>query len=132
MCKMPLVECIWDCFGVFQPYLAICGLFYLSKLLFAIIVDLKAFFKTYMQPKISKYKPNFLIRYGKWAIVTGCTQGIGKCYADELAKRGMSLVLISRNKDKLEKLAEEIHLKYKGNPRRDRYNRNKILLYLIY
>jgi 17beta-estradiol 17-dehydrogenase / very-long-chain 3-oxoacyl-CoA reductase len=39
--------------------------------------------------------------YGKWAIVTGSTSGIGKEYADYLAKRGMSILIISRSKDKL-------------------------------
>jgi 17beta-estradiol 17-dehydrogenase / very-long-chain 3-oxoacyl-CoA reductase len=39
--------------------------------------------------------------YGKWAVVTGSTSGIGKEYADYLAKRGMSILVISRSKDKL-------------------------------
>eukprot|EP01032_Pedospumella_encystans_P027934 gene27934-31555_t len=39
--------------------------------------------------------------YGKWAIVTGSTSGIGKEYADYLAKLGMNLLVISRTKDKL-------------------------------
>lgn len=39
--------------------------------------------------------------YGKWAIVTGSTSGIGKEYADYLAKLGMNILVISRTKDKL-------------------------------
>lgn len=42
------------------------------------------------------------------AAVTGCTDGIGRQYALELARRGLSLVLISRNPDKLAALAGEI------------------------
>ncbi|XP_072128783.1 very-long-chain 3-oxoacyl-CoA reductase-A-like [Mobula birostris] len=46
--------------------------------------------------------------FGRWAVVTGATDGIGKAYARELAKRGMSIVLISRNEEKLDEVAKEI------------------------
>ncbi|XP_030650604.1 very-long-chain 3-oxoacyl-CoA reductase isoform X2 [Nomascus leucogenys] len=45
---------------------------------------------------------------GEWAVVTGSTDGIGKSYAEELAKRGMKVVLISRSQDKLDQLSSEI------------------------
>ena len=51
--------------------------------------------------------------YGSWAIVTGCTDGIGKAYADQLAKRGLNIVLISRSLEKLQKQKIEIENKYK-------------------
>ncbi|KAK7601272.1 hypothetical protein V9T40_008713 [Parthenolecanium corni] len=41
-------------------------------------------------------------------LVTGSTDGIGKAYAKELAKRGMNVVLVSRTLEKLEKVAHEI------------------------
>ncbi|ETE62612.1 hypothetical protein L345_11630, partial [Ophiophagus hannah] len=44
------------------------------------------------------------------AIVTGATDGIGKVYAQELAKKGMKVVLISRSQEKLDKTASEIGL----------------------
>jgi 17beta-estradiol 17-dehydrogenase / very-long-chain 3-oxoacyl-CoA reductase len=49
-------------------------------------------------------------RYGKgsWAVVTGCTDGIGKAFALELASRGFNLVLISRNIDKLNGTSKEV------------------------
>lgn len=50
--------------------------------------------------------------YGKWAVVTGSTDGIGKSYAKELAKKGMNIVLISRNLEKLQKVAGEIKTQY--------------------
>lgn len=50
---------------------------------------------------------------GKWAVITGASDGIGKEYALQLAKRGMNVVLISRTQSKLDALAEEIELKYK-------------------
>ena len=43
-----------------------------------------------------------------WALVTGSTDGIGKAYAIELAKKGFNLVLISRSAEKLEAVSSEI------------------------
>ncbi|RMC00290.1 hypothetical protein DUI87_22897 [Hirundo rustica rustica] len=47
------------------------------------------------------------------AVVTGATDGIGKAYAEELARRGMKVVLISRSKEKLDQVSTEIREKYK-------------------
>eukprot|EP00578_Thalassiosira_sp_NH16_P019297 CAMPEP_0181098766 /NCGR_PEP_ID=MMETSP1071-20121207/12305_1 /TAXON_ID=35127 /ORGANISM="Thalassiosira sp., Strain NH16" /LENGTH=326 /DNA_ID=CAMNT_0023181391 /DNA_START=189 /DNA_END=1169 /DNA_ORIENTATION=+ len=56
-----------------------------------------------------------LTKCGKYAVVTGATDGIGKAYALALAKRGMSLVLVSRTESKLKAVADEIDSKnYKG------------------
>ncbi|OCT82029.1 hypothetical protein XELAEV_18024537mg [Xenopus laevis] len=52
-------------------------------------------------------------RIGKWAVVTGATDGIGKAYAEELARRGMNIVLISRSPEKLEEAAIHIKQKFK-------------------
>jgi len=54
-----------------------------------------------------------LKKYGQWAIVTGCTDGIGKAIADEFAKKGLNLVLISRTQSKLSDQAKEIETKFK-------------------
>jgi len=48
----------------------------------------------------------------KWAVVTGSTDGIGKAYAYELAKKNFNLVLISRTASKLDEMANEVHQKY--------------------
>jgi len=45
---------------------------------------------------------------GAWAIVTGCTDGIGLGFAEVLAKRGFNLVLVSRDPTKLKNTAERI------------------------
>ncbi|XP_072372843.1 17-beta-hydroxysteroid dehydrogenase type 3 isoform X2 [Scyliorhinus torazame] len=53
--------------------------------------------------------PNsFFNSLGEWAVITGATDGIGKAYAHEFAKRGLNIVLISRTKEKLIKVAHEI------------------------
>jgi 17beta-estradiol 17-dehydrogenase / very-long-chain 3-oxoacyl-CoA reductase len=49
---------------------------------------------------------------GEWAVITGASDGIGKAYAYELAKRGLNLVLISRSENKLIKVADEIKEKF--------------------
>jgi 17beta-estradiol 17-dehydrogenase / very-long-chain 3-oxoacyl-CoA reductase len=49
---------------------------------------------------------------GDWAVVTGSTDGIGKAYAFELAKKNFHLVLISRTAEKLREIADEITKKY--------------------
>ncbi|XP_045664737.1 very-long-chain 3-oxoacyl-CoA reductase [Ursus americanus] len=56
-------------------------------------------------------------RLGEWAVVTGSTDGIGKSYAEELAKRGMKIVLISRSQDKLSQVSSEIREKFKVETR---------------
>jgi len=50
---------------------------------------------------------------GAWAVVTGSTDGIGKAYAEALAKAGLNIVLISRTREKLNAVAKEIESKYK-------------------
>ncbi|CAL9701335.1 unnamed protein product [Knipowitschia caucasica] len=51
-------------------------------------------------------------RLGQWAVVTGATDGIGKAYAEELGRRGFSIVLISRSQDKLDEVARAVESKY--------------------
>src|SRR5260370_24981642 len=49
---------------------------------------------------------------GRTALVTDASRGIGAGLASELARRGLSLVLVARRGAFLEKLAEEIREKY--------------------
>ena len=80
-------------FDEWKTWLAILGVFYGIKLLFALACDLRLFVKTYILPEVIN-NSDFATKYGKWAVVTGCTQGIGRSYVEELAKRGMNVVLI--------------------------------------
>ncbi|KAI5100407.1 very-long-chain 3-oxoacyl-CoA reductase-A [Silurus meridionalis] len=52
-------------------------------------------------------------KLGKWAVVTGATDGIGKSYAEELARRGFSILLISRSQEKLDDVAKSLESLYK-------------------
>ncbi|CAG9769090.1 unnamed protein product [Ceutorhynchus assimilis] len=51
-------------------------------------------------------------KYGPWALITGSTDGIGKSYAFELARRGLNIVLVSRSLEKLNKTQQEIESLY--------------------
>ncbi|VVC46143.1 NAD(P)-binding domain,Short-chain dehydrogenase/reductase, conserved site,Short-chain [Cinara cedri] len=62
----------------------------------------------HMVPLVMPDRTPMAVKYGKWAVVTGSTDGIGKEYAKELAQRGLNIVLISRSIDKLNKIASEI------------------------
>uniref|UniRef100_A0A8C2KGZ4 Hydroxysteroid (17-beta) dehydrogenase 3 n=1 Tax=Cyprinus carpio TaxID=7962 RepID=A0A8C2KGZ4_CYPCA len=52
----------------------------------------------------------FFTALGKWAVVTGGSDGIGRAYAEELSKLGMSVIIISRNQEKLDRAARKIEL----------------------
>ncbi|KAG1050959.1 hypothetical protein G6F43_006805 [Rhizopus delemar] len=87
---------------------------------------LKTLFDVYVAPGISLKK--FGAGQGAWAVITGATDGIGKEFALQLAKKKFNVFLISRTASKLEAVAEEIASQYgvetkcfamdftKGNP----------------
>ncbi|KAJ0095782.1 hypothetical protein Patl1_16821 [Pistacia atlantica] len=54
-----------------------------------------------------------LKKYGSWAVVTGCTEGLGKAIAFELASKGLNILLVGRNPKKLEAISTEIRQRYK-------------------
>ncbi|KAJ2857358.1 hypothetical protein J3B02_001057 [Coemansia erecta] len=45
---------------------------------------------------------------GFWAVVTGCTDGIGKEMALQLADKGFNIIMLSRTSSKLEKMQQSI------------------------
>ncbi|CAH9115361.1 unnamed protein product [Cuscuta europaea] len=53
-----------------------------------------------------------LKKYGSWALVTGPTDGIGKAFAFQLARKGLNLVLVGRNPEKLKDVSESIKVKH--------------------
>ncbi|KAL7568717.1 hypothetical protein ACA910_021711 [Epithemia clementina (nom. ined.)] len=74
---------------------------------FAIKV-LDSIYKTFLRPARN------LKELGKWAVITGATDGIGRAYAIALAKKGISIVLISRTESKLQEVKSEIEKNCKG------------------
>ncbi|CAN7937368.1 unnamed protein product [Ixodes hexagonus] len=88
-----------------ESILAIIGLFYVGKTASAVTVRLLEGIRVHI---LSQFRWHDLTRYGEWAVVTGGTDGIGRQYARQLAKRGLNIILISRNMDKLRATAQEL------------------------
>jgi short-subunit dehydrogenase len=55
----------------------------------------------------------FHAKYGPFALVTGASEGIGRSFATELAKRGLNVLLVARRADALKQLSQELESKYK-------------------
>jgi len=81
--------------------LSLCGIGFLFVFCFFIAI-LKKFYVFCLRPGRN------LKKYGSWAIVTGCTDVIGKAIVEEFAKKGLNIVLISRNQQKLDDQAKEL------------------------
>ncbi|XP_068130066.1 very-long-chain 3-oxoacyl-CoA reductase-B-like [Hyperolius riggenbachi] len=92
-----------DC--VLHPGLTLLGYLALSYLLLTQLYTLLRGVRVHI---LSRWWRKDLREYGGWAVVTGATDGIGKSYAHELAKRGFNVVILSRTLEKLQKVAEEI------------------------
>ncbi|XP_072905087.1 very-long-chain 3-oxoacyl-CoA reductase-B-like isoform X2 [Hemitrygon akajei] len=84
---------------------ALTCLYYLVKYSWKLLYGIRIYI-------LSKFWKVDLTYFGDWAVVTGATNGIGKAYAHELARRGLNIVLISRSLEKLKTTAEEIEQKH--------------------
>jgi short-subunit dehydrogenase len=51
---------------------------------------------------------SFASTYGRWAVVAGASDGVGEAFAQEVARRGLDVVLIARRRPLLESIAEGI------------------------
>ncbi|XP_072106135.1 very-long-chain 3-oxoacyl-CoA reductase-like, partial [Mobula birostris] len=77
-------------------------LYYLVKYTWKLLFGIRIYI-------LAKFWKIDLTYFGEWA---GATNGIGKAYAHELARRGLNIVLISRSLEKLKTTAGEIEQKH--------------------
>ena len=54
----------------------------------------------------------FWKKYGHCALVAGGSDGLGAAFAEALAKRGLNLILIARQKERLEETAKKLRERY--------------------
>lgn len=76
---------------------------YLAKFLW----DLISIFYRYLVYS-TDWKGKWGAGAGRWAVVTGATDGIGREYALQLAKKGYSVLLVGRSPEKLKETSQEI------------------------
>jgi len=89
----------------------ILGCAFAFKLSFSLLREVKNGLCGYILPRIWYLifgQNDFKTRYGEWAVVTGSSQGIGRSYAMELARRGLNIILVARSKERLSQVAKEI------------------------
>ncbi|XP_050313884.1 very-long-chain 3-oxoacyl-CoA reductase [Anthonomus grandis grandis] len=94
--------------GVFDRVGIICTVivgFWILKFLLSFV------YNNFLAPALQINGVN-LKEAGKWAVITGATDGIGKAYAEALAKKKLNVILISRTQAKLDDVAAEITKKY--------------------
>lgn len=91
------------------------GILWSCKTCVKLAIDFYQGFKTFVLP--SFWRPSsqsqWVEEYGSWAVITGCSRGIGLCYAQELARRGLNLILIGRQLSKLQQIAQDFQSEYK-------------------
>ncbi len=89
------------------------GLYYLTKTALSFTTGTYRVFKTFILPSV--WPRYFRKEYGQWAVVTGCTAGIGLGYVEALAENGMDIVLVGRTRSKLDNVAKNISKSFSEN-----------------
>ncbi|NWU83967.1 HSDL1 protein, partial [Onychorhynchus coronatus] len=95
----------------YMEALALVGAWYTVRKCVSLAFDTYSMLRLHVISKLGG-EVDLVKQYGQWAVVTGGTDGIGKAYAQELAKRGVNIILVSRNKEKLQAVGRSISETY--------------------
>ncbi|PNJ29767.1 HSDL1 isoform 4 [Pongo abelii] len=85
----------------YMEALALVGAWYTARKSITVICDFYSLIRLHFIPRLGS-RADLIKQYGRWAVVSGATDGIGRAYAEELASRGLNIILISRNEEKLQ------------------------------
>ncbi|VTJ51292.1 Hypothetical predicted protein [Marmota monax] len=91
----------------YMEALALVGAWYTARKSITVICDFYSLIRLHFIPRLGS-RADLTKQYGRWAVVSGATDGIGKAYAEELASRGLNVILMSRNEEKLRTVAKDI------------------------
>ncbi|XP_051485248.1 inactive hydroxysteroid dehydrogenase-like protein 1 [Apus apus] len=97
--------------SVYIEALAVAGAWYTARKCVSLALGTYRALRLHVVPRLGG-RMDLVKQYGTWAVVTGSTDGVGKAYAEQLAKRGVNIILISRNKEKLEAVSRSISETY--------------------
>ncbi len=56
-------------------------------------------------------------KYGVWALVAGAAEGLGEAWSRSLAKRGINLIMVDRNREAMEQLSQDLAKQYNTKTR---------------
>lgn len=88
------------------------GFLFVTRFIFKTFFDSIKGFRTHIWSRI--WARDLAKKYGKWAIVTGATDGIGLEYALLFAEKGLNVILIGRNQEKLDNVKQRIRQKHQN------------------
>ena len=54
----------------------------------------------------------FSMKYGPWAVLAGAAEGLGEAFSIALARRGMNIVMVDHQEDRLRQLASRIESEF--------------------
>ncbi|KAL6486598.1 hypothetical protein MHYP_G00059900 [Metynnis hypsauchen] len=74
--------------------LALVGAFYTASKAVVLMRDCYSLIRLHFIPRLV-YPRDLVHQYGQWAVISGASEAIAKAYAEELARHGVSIILIS-------------------------------------